>query len=59
MSKKLLTLDEVRDLRVSDYGPVFFVFLDLGVLKMFDEAIQALEAGIGQVANLHKSSLTF
>lgn len=59
MSKQLLTLDKMGDLRVSDYRPVFFVLLHFGVLEVFDETIQALETGIGQVAYLHKASLTF
>jgi hypothetical protein len=49
----------MRDLGVSDNGAVLFVFLHLGVLEVLDEAVEALQTGVGQVADLNIDFGTF
>lgn len=45
-SMQLLILHQMRYLLISDYWSVFLVFLHFRILKMLNQAIEALETGV-------------
>lgn len=44
---------------LADDGTILLILLNLRVLEVLDEVVEALQTGVGQVAYLHESECTF
>lgn len=52
----MLALDEMGDLsELADDGTVLLILLNLRVLEVLDEVVEALQTGVGQIAYLNEN----